>query len=637
MVVHTLDRPVDENYDHVLGPAAAHITLVEYGSYACPHCRAANAQIAAVRDEFGDRLRYAFRHRPLTNNDLARRAAELVERAGRDQFWKVHLKLMSRSETLNEGDLEAVAEDLGLLLNPTETHADAIERARERVDADERSARASGVKLTPTFFINNGRYDGPWDASSLSDAMLGTLGHRVRTAALNFASWGPSAGVLLLCATVLAITITNSPSGPEFEAFWELDLGFTLGGTSFHMSLRDWVNDALLTIFFLVVGLEIKREFTVGHLAGRQSAALPVAGAVGGMVVPAALYLLIIPAGPWSHGWGVPMATDAAFAVAVIAMLGSRVPVELRIFLTAVAIVDDIGAIVVVAAFYSGELHLGYLGAAVVVTAGLGLLNHSRIYRVSPYVLLGVLLWACVRASGLHATLAGIVLAIFIPTRPPSNLRALTIQADAIIAAEARQSGEFLRHGPSVPTLQALDAIHDRLQSPADRLLRHAGARSSYVVLPIFALANAGVALLPETISGHQALMLAIIVALTLGKPLGLLGASAMAIRLGIATKPVAYTWRQLAGAGALAGIGFTMSLFIAGQAFPVEFDFAASKIAVFIASVLSAAIGIALLWSARTPSTSEEGRAGTVSSEAVLGTALDEPRYRFAPVSKLN
>jgi Na+:H+ antiporter, NhaA family len=609
MVVHRLDRPVDENYDHVLGPADAQITLVEYGSYACPYCRAANEQIAAIRDQFGERLRYAFRHRPLTNNDLARRAAELIERARPDQFWKMHLKLMSRSETLNEGDLEAVAGDLGLFLKPAEAHADAIVRARERVDADERSARASGVKLTPTFFINGGRYDGPWDASSLSDAMLGTLGHRVRTAALNFASWGPSAGVLLLFATVLAVTITNSPLEPAFEAFWELDLGFILGGSSFHMSLRDWVNDAVLTIFFLVVGLEIKREFTVGHLAGRRSAALPVAGAVGGMVAPAALYLLIIPTGPWSHGWGVPMATDAAFAVAVIALLGSRVPVELRIFLTAVAIVDDIGAIVVVAAFYSGELHLGYLGAAAAVAAGLALLNHSRIYRVSPYVLLGVLLWACVQASGLHATLAGIVLALFIPTRPPPNLRALTIQADAIIAAEVRQSGEFLRHGPSVPTLQALDAIHDRLQSPADRLLRHAGARSSYVVLPIFALANAGVAMVPEMISGRQTLMLAIIVGLVLGKPLGLLGASAIAVRLRVATKPVAYTWRQLAGAGALAGIGFTMSLFIAGQAFAVAFDFAASKIAVFIASVLSAAIGTALLWNARTPSASEEGR----------------------------
>jgi Na+:H+ antiporter, NhaA family len=316
------------------------------------------------------------------------------------------------------------------------------------------------------------------------------------------------------------------------------------------------------------------------------------------------------------------MATDTAFAVAVISMMGHRVPVELRIFLTAAAIVDDIGAIIVVAGFYSGKLYLGYLGAAVVMVAGLALLNYSRIYRVWPYVVVGVLLWACVHASGLHATLAGIVLAIFIPTRPPPNLRALTIQADAIMAEEARQSGEVLRHGPSAATLRALDAIHDRLESPADRLLRHAGARSSYVVLPVFALANAGVAIAPEVISGRQKLMLAIIVGLTLGKPLGLLGASAIAVRFGFAAKPVAFTWRQLAGAGALAGIGFTMSLFIAGQAFLTEADFAASKIAVFIASVLSTAIGTALLWNARAPTASE--RSGAAPNVAALGTALD-------------
>jgi NhaA family Na+:H+ antiporter len=198
---HRLDRPVDENHDHVLG-TGAEITLVEYGSYACPYCRAANEQIANVRDQFGERLRYVFRHRPLTNNDLARRAAYLVERAGRDQFWSAHLKLMSRSETLTESDLRAVAEDLGLPDEDTDESAEAIARAISRVEADERSARASGVRITPTFFINGVRYDGPWDSSSLSDAMLGTLGHRVRSAALNFARWGPSAGLLLLLATV---------------------------------------------------------------------------------------------------------------------------------------------------------------------------------------------------------------------------------------------------------------------------------------------------------------------------------------------------------------------------------------------------------------------------------------------------
>jgi Na+:H+ antiporter, NhaA family len=595
-----LDRPVDQVRDHVLGTANAEITLVEYGSYACPYCRVANEPIARVRDEFGDRLRYVFRHRPLTGSEIARRAAELAERADDpEQFWHAHIELMTRSETLTEDDLRVVANELGLAQEDPDEAAEAARRAKARVDADERSARSSGVMITPTFFINGRRYDGPWDESSLSDAMLGTLGHRVRAAALDFASWGPSAGVLLLLATLLAVALTNSPLGPGFASFWEQELGLILGHASFRMSLQHWVNDGLLTIFFLVVGLEIKREFTVGHLAGRRSAALPIAAAIGGMIVPAVLYSSVIPQGPWSHGWGVPMATDTAFAVALIVMMGERVPIELRIFLTAAAIVDDIGAIVVVALFYSGDLHFGYLAAAAAITAALALLNRSHVYRVLPYTLLGVALWACVHAGGLHATLAGVLLALFIPTRPPPDLNALMTQASTIVAAQARHGDEVLRHGPSLPALRALDAIHDRLESPADRLLRHAGARSSYLVLPLFALANAGVAITPEVLAGHEALMLAIVAGLAIGKPLGLLSASALAVRLGLAAKPDEYSWRQLAGAGALAGIGFTMSLFIAGQAFPSESDFAAAKIAVFAASMLSAVVGVPLLWGA--------------------------------------
>ena len=593
-----LDRPVDQS-DHILGPDNAEITLVEYGSYACPHCRAANDRIAEIRDQFGDRMRYVFRHRPLTGSELARRAAELAERSEPGRFWDVHIELMTRSETLTEDDLVTVARELGLDPEHPDVATEMARRAKARVDADENSSRASGVMITPTFFINGRRYDGPWDESSFTDALIGSMGHRVRSAALDFASWAPSTGVLLLLATLLAVAFTNSALGPSFNAFWEQYLGFTLGDASFRMSLRHWVNDGLLSVFFLVVGLEIKREFTVGHLASRRQAALPIAGAVGGMVVPALLYLIVIPQGPWAHGWGVPMATDTAFAVALIVMLGQRVPVELRIFLTAAAIVDDIGAIIVVALFYSGDLHFGYLLAAAAIAGTLALLNASHVYRVWPYMLLGIALWACVHAGGLHATLAGVVLALFIPTRPPPNLRALMTQADTIIAAESRHGDEVLRHGPSIQAMRALDAIHDRLESPADRMLRHVEPWSSYLVLPVFALANAGVLLAGDVLRGHEPLMLAIIAGLVIGKPLGMVAASALAVWLGAAVKPAEYSWRQLSGAGALAGIGFTMSLFIAGQAFPVEADFAAAKIAVFAASILSAVIGVAVLWMA--------------------------------------
>ncbi len=595
-----LDRSVDPARDHVLGAQTASITLVEYGSYDCPHCRAANERIAEVREQLGERVRYVFRHRPIGGSDLARRAAELVEQAATpEEFWSAHVSLMTRSRTLTEDDLRAVAEDLRL----QELEPDAAEAVRaeacSRVEADVASSHASGVRFTPTFFINNRRYDGPWDEASFTDAMLGSLGHRVRTAALGFANWAPSAGLMLLLATLAAIVLTNSQWGPAFTHFWETSLGLEFGDAGFSMSLLHWVNDALLTIFFLVVGLEIKREFTVGHLASRRSAALPIAAAIGGMAVPALIYVLLVPPGDWQIGWGVPMATDTAFAVALIAVMGSRVPVELRIFLTAAAIVDDIGAIIVVAIFYSDALNVPALLGALATVGFLGLLNRWGVYRATPYVLTGIVLWIFVHSGGLHATLAGVLLATFIPTRKPPDYRALVAQADAILNSEASHGGEQFRHGPSEPALRELDAIHDRLESPADRLLRHVAPRSSYLVLPIFALANAGVVIATELMTGHGMLMAAIICGLTVGKPAGFLLASWLAVKSGIAEKPAAYSWRQLAGAGALAGIGFTMSLFIAGQAFPVAGDFAAAKIAVFAASVLSAIIGVAVLWGA--------------------------------------
>jgi NhaA family Na+:H+ antiporter len=601
-----LDRPVDTFHDHVLGAPRAEITLVEYGSYDCPHCRAANERIAEVREQLGQRVRYVFRHRPVSGSELARRAAELIEQAGApDEFWAAHVALMTRSRTLTEDDLQAVAQDLRLGQRPPQ-QAEAEERAaRARVDADVASSHASGVRYTPTFFINGARYDGPWDESSFTDAMLGSLGHRARVAALGFANWAPSTGVLLLLAALLAVLVTNSGWGGPFAAFWDTPLSLNFGAAEFRLPLLAWINDALLSVFFLVVGLEIKREFTVGHLATRRSAALPIAAALGGMAVPALLYVSLVGPGVWQMGWGVPMATDTAFAVALIAVLGARVPVELRIFLTAAAIVDDIGAITVVAIFYSDSLQWSALAFALAAVGFLVFLNRAGVYRVWPYLITGIVLWTLVHAGGLHATLAGVLLAAFIPTRPPPDYRALVAQADAILSEEARHGGEQFRLGPSTPALRELDAIHDRLESPADRLLRHVAPHSSYLVLPVFALANAGVVFAADVFSGHGTLMVAIIAGLAVGKPVGFMLASWLAVKLRLAEKPAAYSWAQLAGAGTLAGIGFTMSLFIAGQAFPLAQDFAAAKIAVFTASILSAIIGVGVLVAAaQRPST---------------------------------
>jgi Na+:H+ antiporter, NhaA family len=592
-----LDRPVDDRLDHVLGAAAAEITLVEYGSYACPRCRTANAEVVRLRDRFGPRLRYVFRQRPLADNDLARRAADLAEMATTpEQFWETHVELMTRSARLEEQDLAAVGAALGLDAMEPETLEDRRADAVARVDADIASAHASGVQVTPTFFINGQRYDGAWDEHSLAEAMLGSLGHRVHSAAVGFASWAPSTGLLLGAATLLALALTNSAIGPAVEAFWRAPFALSFGGAAFGLSLREWINDGLLTLFFLVVGLEVKREFTVGRLASARLAALPIAAALGGLLVPALLYLAIVHDPAWRLGAGVPMPTDTAFAVALIVMLGRRVPVELRVFLTAASIVDDIGTIGVVAVFYSTHLSLPALALAAALTAALALLNRAGVYRAWPYAVLGIALWAAVHAGGLHATLAGVLLALFIPTRPPPNLEALMAQAEGVLAAETQRGSAALRHGPSAPALRALDAIHDRLESPADRLLRTIEPWSSYAVLPLFALANAGLAVSSGMFDGRGLLVAGIAAGLVLGKPLGFVLASWLVIRVGLAERPRDYTLAQVAGAGALAGIGFTMSLFIAGRAFPEAADFEAAKAAIFGASVLAGALGCVVL-----------------------------------------
>jgi NhaA family Na+:H+ antiporter len=544
-------------------------------------------------------MRYVFRHRPIAGSDDARRAAKLAEYASETAgpFWKVHDALMKRGPTFAPDDFEEIARELNLPPSD-EPHAPTCRAAELRVEEDVESARRSGARVTPTFFINGRRYEGAWDESILADAMLGALGHRIQAAALDFVRWGPSAGLLLLLMSVSAIVLANLPLGPAFQSWWSTTVGFQWGARAFALSLLDWVNHGLLTVFFLVVGLEIKREFTVGHLATRQLAAFPVIASIGGIILPALIYLLVIPLGPLTAGWGVPIATDTAFAVALIVLLGDRVSVELRIFLTAAVIIDDLVAIAVIALFYSGEIDTAYLMTAVAVTSLLVVLNRWSIYRSLPYVLLGLVLWFCLHEAGLHATLAGVILALVTPTLPPANLRALLAQASTVIQAETRHTGEpVMRQGPSEPALRALDAIHDRIESPADKLLRSVEPWSSYVVLPVFALANAGVVWSLDVFEGHGRLIMAIVLGLVIGKPIGIVLAAWLAVLSGIAVKPEAYSWRQLWGAGALAGIGFTMSLFIAGEAFSDQGDYAAAKIAIFLASLVAGVLGTAILY----------------------------------------
>ena len=599
-----LDRPVDPARDHVLGPESAEITLVEYGSYVCSYCHTAHEVVRRLRDRFGDRLRYVYRHLPLTDRAEATRAAELAEyvETVSGRFWDAHDLLMRRGPEFAPGELDALGDEFGV--PPRERWDPEIEEAVDgRVRADARSGIRSGARVTPTFFINGRRYEGAWDESSLIEAMFRSVGHRIQTASVDFARWAPSTGLLLLVMTIAALVVSNSEAAEAFLRFWEMPAGFRFGAHTFALSLLDWVNHGLLTVFFVVVGLEIKRELTVGRLASRKAAAFPLAAATGGMIVPAALFLAIAPEA-FRHTWGMSITTDTAFAVALLVLLGDRVPVDLRVFLTAVVIADDLVGIAIVAFFYSAELQVAWLGVAAALGGALYVLNRSRVYTPLPYAIVGVALWFALHESGVHATLAGVVLATAIPTRPPANLRALVAQAQAVIDAESKHAP--LKSGPSDAALSALDAIHDRIESPASKFLRTIEPWSSYFVLPLFALANAGLAWSPDVLRGRGLLVAAIAISLVVGKFAGILAGAWLAARLRIGVKPASYNWRHVAGTGALAGIGFTMSLFIAGQALSGD-DFGAAKVAVFAASLLAGTLGVAVLWK-RAPEAAEAG-----------------------------
>lgn len=624
-----LELSVDPERDHILGDANADITLVEYGSYACRYCHAAHQVVANLRDRFGDRMRYVYRHLPLADREQATRAAELAEYVSdtTGRFWEVHDAFMSRSYMFTDADLREVADDFEI--PPLDARDEGLERAAAiRVRDDARSGIRSGARVTPTFFINGRRYDGAWDETALAEAMFGSLGHTLHTASVNFARWAPSTGLLLVVMSVLAVVLSNTAVGPSFASFWHTTVGLRFGDGAFTLPLIEWVNDGLLTVFFLVVGLEIKRELTVGRLANRRAAALPLAAALGGMTAPALIYLALMGSGPMAHGWGLTIATDTAFAVALIVLLGDRVPVDLRVFLTAAVITDDLVAIVVVALFYSNAIAISYVVGAMLATGAMVGLNRTGVYRVLPYAVLGVVLWVCLHAAGLHPTLAGVVLAVLTPTRPPANLNALMAQAETVMQAEAKRAEEgFRRLGPSQHTLETMDLIHDRIESPANKLLRSVEPWSSYAVLPVFALANAGIEWSSGILDAHGMLILAIVLGLVIGKPAGIMTGAWLAVRFGVATKPSTYTWRQLLGAGALGGIGFTMSLFIAGQAFPAAADFAAAKVAIFIASAIAGTTGVLLLLRRAAPVAAErpegEPEIGTPIPEAAVASGM--------------
>jgi NhaA family Na+:H+ antiporter len=436
------------------------------------------------------------------------------------------------------------------------------------------------------------------------------LVERVLAPFRRFTHTQSASGIILLATTAIALGWANSPWAESYHHLWELPIGGTLGAASFRTTLHHLINDGLMAVFFFLVGLEIKRETIAGELASLRTASLPMIAALGGMVVPAAIYAMVNGGGPGAAGWGVPMATDIAFALGVLALLGDRVPVGLKVFLAALAIVDDIGAVLVIAVFYSSGIAWGPLAAA----AGLLLLavgfNRAGVRRPWTYGAIGLALWGTVLLSGIHATVAGVLLAFAIPVRTRLNEGEFLTKArltlddfDAAAAVTANDPNKTVLSNVDHHTaLEELETLCQLAQPPLIRLEHALHGVVSFGIMPIFALANAGVTL--DATSLGSALLSPVTIGaalgLLIGKPLGIFGFSWLAVRLGIAALPQGSTWLACAGVAVLGGIGFTMALFIAGLAFPAGTPGAqlldSAKLGILVASAVAGVVGSLLL-----------------------------------------
>ena len=412
-------------------------------------------------------------------------------------------------------------------------------------------------------------------------------------AARAFIQIEASSGLVLLLAAVAALVWANSPWSDSYESVWHTTVRLDFDAVVFSDSLRHWVNDGLMALFFFLVGLEIKRELVHGELSSPRRAALPAIAALGGMLVPAAIFLAFNAGADGSDGWGIPMATDIAFALGVLSLLSNRVPFSLKVFLLGLAIADDIGAIIVIAVFYTHGIDLTALGIAGLVIATLIGLQRTGLRNNDGYILLGIVLWAAVYKSGIHATLAGVALGLLTPARPALDPDGFSASAGELVSRY--QSAE---DDEKEGVLSQIEDLAHGTAPPVDRIEHNLHPWVSFGVVPLFALANAGVTISGDTVSDAASSPIALGVALGLliGKPLGIVLATFIAVRLRVCDLPAGATWAQIAAVGVLAGIGFTVSLLITSLAFTDAALIDDAKLAVLAVSVVAGISGFVAL-----------------------------------------
>jgi NhaA family Na+:H+ antiporter len=428
---------------------------------------------------------------------------------------------------------------------------------------------------------------------------------RVLSPFARFARAESSGGIVLIAAALVAIVWANSPWAGSYHHLWETQVTLGAGQYALSYPLHYWINDGLMAVFFFLVGLEIKREFLVGELASVRRAALPIAAALGGMIVPALIYAALNAGGAGEAGWGIPMATDIAFALGVLALLGPRIPLSLKVFLAALAIVDDLGAVLVIAVFYTDQISWSALGVGMTVLAALVVAARLEARAPLVYVTLGLVLWVAFLKSGVHATVAGVLLALTIPARTRIDTGEFLERGRRILDyfdASGREGTDVLTNRDQQAAIQEMENACEAAQAPLQRIEHELHYPVAFFIIPLFALANAGVHLggnLGEAVTNRVAL--GIFLGLVVGKPVGITLFAWLAVKMNLAALPAGTTWRSIRGVSLLGGIGFTMSLFIAGLAFPgapvLNED---AKIGIFAASLVAGIVGYLVLRGAR-------------------------------------
>ncbi len=427
------------------------------------------------------------------------------------------------------------------------------------------------------------------------------LAHRwFRQPIVDFFETEASGGIILILATAVALLWANSPWRDAYHDLWHAHAGLSFGNRGLDLSLHHWINDGLMAVFFFYVGLEIKRELLTGELASWRKAALPAMGALGGMLVPAGLYALVNAGGDGAAGWGIPMATDIAFAIGVLMLLGKRIPLGLKVFLTALAVVDDLGAVLVIAVFYTAGISWWHLLAGIGVLALMTVAARLGMRRRLFFAAAGIVVWYLFLRSGVHATVAGVLAALTVPHAVAKGRREFVDRMDEVTDAilEREERGAPVTDEEHEVALQTVHDLAEKAGSPLQHMEHQLAPWVAYGVMPVFALANAGL----EIDAGALGRGLAdpvpqgILLGLVAGKQVGVFAFSWLAVRLGWARLPSGVNWRSLHGAAVLAGIGFTMSLFIANLAFGAGALLEEAKMGILLASAVSALAGAALL-----------------------------------------